>query len=72
MIPALDGNENPGAAADVRAHVRLAPGASAIAEVFPVHMDAIEGIGGGAQAYSFNVIHGQFAGLQGLMGGLPG
>jgi hypothetical protein len=35
-------------------------------------MDSIEGVRRSAQADSFDVVHGHFTGLQGLMGSLPG
>jgi hypothetical protein len=54
----LDRDENTRSTADIRTHIRFSPGASTVAEVFTIHVDAIESIWSSSQANTSDVIHG--------------
>src|SRR3990172_9033769 len=72
MIPGLDRDKDAGTTANIRAHVRLAPGTSAITQVLSFHVNTVESVWSGSQANRFDIIHRHFAGIKRHANRLPG
>ncbi len=72
MIPPLGTHEHTSATTDVAPHVWFSPRSSSIGKILSFHVNAIKGIRGASQDYTFDVFQVQFAGIKSHLGCLPG